>query len=61
MPYALNTCLQNRTGALAMSLLAGTLPNGLPFGLQPTGERFRDNVLLELVVIGVSPSEVTPR
>lgn len=45
---ALNTCLQNLTGAPALSLPAGTLPNGLPFGLQLTGPRFRDDVLLEL-------------
>lgn len=31
VPYALDTCLQNRTGAPAMSLPAGTLPNsGVP-------------------------------
>jgi Asp-tRNA(Asn)/Glu-tRNA(Gln) amidotransferase A subunit family amidase len=45
---ALNTCLQNLTGAPALSLPAGTLPNGLPFGLQLTGPRFRDDVLLSL-------------
>jgi Asp-tRNA(Asn)/Glu-tRNA(Gln) amidotransferase A subunit family amidase len=45
---ALNTCLQNITGAPALSLPAGTLPNGLPFGLQLTGPRFRDDVLLAL-------------
>lgn len=45
---ALNTCLQNITGAPALSLPAGRLPNGLPFGLQLTGPRFRDDVLLAL-------------
>jgi Asp-tRNA(Asn)/Glu-tRNA(Gln) amidotransferase A subunit family amidase len=45
---ALNTCLQNITGAPALSLPAGTLPNGLPFGLQLTGPRFRDDLLLAL-------------
>ena len=46
--YALNTCLQNITGAPALSLPAGLLPNGLPFGLQFTGPRFRDDLLLSL-------------
>jgi len=45
---ALNTCLQNITGAPALSLPAGWLPNGLPFGLQLTGPRFRDDLLLAL-------------
>lgn len=45
---ALNTCLQNLTGAPALSLPAGLLPNGLPFGLQFTGPRFRDDLLLRL-------------
>lgn len=45
---ALNTCLQNITGAPALSVPAGRLPNGLPFGLQFTGPRFRDDLLLSL-------------
>jgi Asp-tRNA(Asn)/Glu-tRNA(Gln) amidotransferase A subunit family amidase len=45
---ALNTCLQNITGAPALSVPAGRLPNGLPFGLQFTGPRYRDDVLLSL-------------
>lgn len=45
---AVNTCLQNITGAPALSLPAGRLPNGLPFGLQLTGPRFRDDLLLAL-------------
>ena len=45
---ALNTCLQNITGAPALSLPAGRLPSGLPFGLQLTGPRFRDDLLLAL-------------
>ena len=45
---ALNTCLQNITGAPALSLPAGFLPNGLPFALQLTGPRFRDDLLLAL-------------
>jgi Asp-tRNA(Asn)/Glu-tRNA(Gln) amidotransferase A subunit family amidase len=45
---ALNTCLQNITGAPALSVPAGRLPNGLPFGLQFTGPRYRDDLLLAL-------------
>lgn len=45
---ALNTCLQNLTGHPALSLPAGLLPNGLPFGLQLTAPRFRDDMLLDL-------------
>ncbi len=45
---ALNTCLQNITGHPAVSLPAGTLPSGLPFGLLLTGPRFRDDLLLDL-------------
>ena len=43
---ALNTCLQNITGAPALSLPAGRLPDGLPFGLQLTGPRYRDDLLI---------------
>ena len=45
---ALNTGLQNITGHPAISVPAGLLPNGLPFGLQLTGPRFRDDLLLDL-------------
>jgi len=45
---ALNTCLQNITGSPALSVPAGRLPNGLPFGLQFTGPRYRDDLLLAL-------------
>ncbi len=45
---ALNTCLQNITGHPAVSVPAGSLPQGLPFGLQLTGPRFRDDMLLDL-------------
>ena len=45
---ALNTCLQNITGHPAVSVPAGLLPGGLPFGLQLTGPRFRDDLLLDL-------------
>lgn len=43
-----NTSLQNMPGHPALSLPAGRLPNGLPFGLQVTGPRFRDHLLLAL-------------
>ena len=43
-----NTSVQNTTGHLALSLPAGRLSNGLPFGLQVTGPRFRDHLLLDL-------------
>ena len=43
-----NTSLQNMPGHPALSLPAGRLPNGLPFGLQVTGPRFRDQLLLAL-------------
>jgi Asp-tRNA(Asn)/Glu-tRNA(Gln) amidotransferase A subunit family amidase len=43
-----NTSVQNITGHPALSLPAGRLPNGLPFGLQVTGPRFRDHLLLDL-------------
>ena len=45
---AVNTGLQNITGHPAVSVPAGFLPNGLPFGLQLTGPRFRDDLLLDL-------------
>lgn len=44
----MNTCLQNLTGHPSVSVPAGTLPNGLPFGLLLTGPRFRDDLLLDL-------------
>ena len=45
---ALNTCLQNITGHPSVSVPAGSLPDGLPFGLLLTGPRFRDDLLLDL-------------
>jgi Asp-tRNA(Asn)/Glu-tRNA(Gln) amidotransferase A subunit family amidase len=45
---ALNTCLQNITGHPSVSVPAGRLPGGLPFGLLLTGPRFRDDLLLDL-------------
>jgi Asp-tRNA(Asn)/Glu-tRNA(Gln) amidotransferase A subunit family amidase len=46
-----NTSVQNTTGHPALSLPAGRLPNGLPFGLQVTGPRFRDDLLLDLAAV----------
>ena len=43
-----NTEVANITGHPAISLPAGLSPNGVPFGLQVTGPRFRDGMLLEL-------------
>ena len=45
---AYNTSVQNQTGHPAVTLPAGLLPNGLPFGLQLTGPRFADGMLLDL-------------
>ncbi len=38
----------NITGHPAVSVPAGVLPGGLPFGLQLTAPRFRDDLLLDL-------------
>jgi Asp-tRNA(Asn)/Glu-tRNA(Gln) amidotransferase A subunit family amidase len=42
------TDLQNITGHPAISLPAGLHPSGVPFGLQVTAPRFREDVLLDL-------------
>lgn len=41
-----NVVVQNMTGLPAISLPAGLSANGIPFGLQFTGPRFRDELLL---------------
>jgi len=43
-----NTAVQNITGVPAVSLPAGVSSNGVPFGLQITGPRFRDDLLLDI-------------
>jgi Asp-tRNA(Asn)/Glu-tRNA(Gln) amidotransferase A subunit family amidase len=43
-----NTQVQNVTGHPALTVPAGVSPNGLPFGLQLTAPRFRDDLLLDL-------------
>ena len=40
------TTMQNLTGLPALSLPAGAFPSGVPFGLQVTAPRFRDDLLL---------------
>ena len=47
-PEALNTVIQNITGNPAITLPAGVLSNGVPFGLQLTGPRYSELLLLEL-------------
>ncbi len=47
-PDVYNTDLANMTGNPALSLPAGVSPNGVPFGLQVIGPRFRDGWLLDL-------------
>ena len=43
---AYNTALANVTGHPALSVPAGASPNGVPFGLQITGPRFADDLVL---------------
>ena len=45
---AYNTQVQNLTGHPALTVPAGVSPNGVPFGLQLTAPRFRDDLLLDL-------------
>lgn len=47
-PELFNTALQNITGHPALSLPAGVSPSGVPFGLQVTGPRFSEEMLLQL-------------
>jgi amidase/aspartyl-tRNA(Asn)/glutamyl-tRNA(Gln) amidotransferase subunit A len=47
-PEAYACAAQNITGHPALSLPAGTHPSGVPFGLQVTGPRFRDDLLLDV-------------
>lgn len=43
-----NCAVQNVTGHPAVSVPSGVLGNGIPFGLQLTGPRFADDLLLDL-------------
>ncbi len=45
---AYNTGETNITGHPSLSVPAGRCPNGIPFGLQMTGPRFRDDLVLNL-------------
>ncbi len=45
---AYNTQVQNLTGHPALTVPAGVAPNGVPFGLQLTAPRFRDDLLLDI-------------
>src|SRR5665647_1096432 len=47
-PEVISTKVQNMTGHPAVSLPAGISSNGLPFGLQVTGPRFADALLLDV-------------
>lgn len=49
-PEVYNCAVQNLTGHPGLSMPAGRLPNGLPFGLHVTGLRFADRALLDLAV-----------
>jgi Asp-tRNA(Asn)/Glu-tRNA(Gln) amidotransferase A subunit family amidase len=52
-----NTQPANVTGQPALSVPAGLSPNGVPFGLQITGPRYRDDMLLE---VGAAWEAVAP-
>lgn len=47
-PQAYVTQAQNLTGHPAVAVPAGLTPEGVPFGLQLTGPRFEDDLLLDL-------------
>ena len=47
-PSAYSTAVQNVTGHPAITLPAGRSANGIPFGLQVTGPRFADGLLLDV-------------
>jgi Asp-tRNA(Asn)/Glu-tRNA(Gln) amidotransferase A subunit family amidase len=47
-PDSYNTDPQNMTGHPAISVPAGPLPEGVPFGLQITAPRFRDDMALSV-------------
>jgi Asp-tRNA(Asn)/Glu-tRNA(Gln) amidotransferase A subunit family amidase len=47
-PEVYNTNVQNLTGLPAITVPAGRMPNGVPFGIQFTGPRWADRRLLDL-------------
>jgi Asp-tRNA(Asn)/Glu-tRNA(Gln) amidotransferase A subunit family amidase len=50
-PEVYSTAMQNITGHPALTLPAGTLSTGLPFGLQVSAPHFHDYRLLDLAAI----------
>jgi Asp-tRNA(Asn)/Glu-tRNA(Gln) amidotransferase A subunit family amidase len=56
-PSAYNTQIQNLTGHPALSVPAGVSANGVPFGLQITGPRFADDLVL---AVGASWEAAAP-
>lgn len=50
-PEAYSTAVQNMTGHPAISIPAGTFGSGVPFGLQVTGPRFSDLLLLDVAAL----------
>jgi amidase/aspartyl-tRNA(Asn)/glutamyl-tRNA(Gln) amidotransferase subunit A len=54
---AYNTQLANLTGHPALSVPAGLSSNGVPFGLQITGPRFADDLVLS---VGASWESANP-
>jgi Asp-tRNA(Asn)/Glu-tRNA(Gln) amidotransferase A subunit family amidase len=47
-PEVYNCAAQNVTGHPSLSLPFGAYPSGVPFGLQVTGPRYRDDLLLDV-------------
>ena len=50
-PEVYSTAVQNVTGHPALSVPFGTLPTGLPFGLQITAEHYHDYRLLDIAAL----------
>jgi Asp-tRNA(Asn)/Glu-tRNA(Gln) amidotransferase A subunit family amidase len=56
-PEVYSTALQNVTGHPAITMPAGMTPIGIPFGLQVTGPRWRDGLLLDIAARWESEQE----
>jgi Asp-tRNA(Asn)/Glu-tRNA(Gln) amidotransferase A subunit family amidase len=50
-PEVYSTAMQNVTGHPALSVPFGTMPTGLPFGLQITAPHFHDYRLLDIATV----------
>ena len=50
-PAAYSTAMQNVTGHPAISVPAGRYESGLPYGLQITAPRWRDDLLLDVATV----------